>query len=64
VREKLAKSIVTRAAIAGGTVIESEALTTKGPGSGISPARLDEVVGRTAARDLEADQILRWEDLR
>ncbi|MFC7193465.1 SAF domain-containing protein [Halosimplex aquaticum] len=35
----------------------------KRPGTGIEPKRFDEVIGRTARRDIERDQILTWEDI-
>ncbi len=63
IRAKLAKSIVTHTAIREGDTIRREWLTTKGPGSGISPAEMGAVVGRRAARDLEADRVLRKDDL-
>jgi sialic acid synthase SpsE len=63
VRQRLAKSLVTAVAVAKGERIERAMLTTKGPGTGISPARIYEVVGRRAARDLPPDVILREEDL-
>lgn len=44
--------------------ITRDMLAVKRPGTGIAPARLDEVVGRRARRDLEADKTLSWDDLR
>ena len=38
-------------------------VAVKRPGSGIPAKHLEEVVGRVAARDLPADQVLRWDDL-
>jgi spore coat polysaccharide biosynthesis protein SpsF len=40
-----------------------EVLTTKRPGSGISPLHWDEVLGRRAARPLPEDRVLQWADL-
>jgi len=34
------------------------------PGSGIAPAEVDEVVGRTLRRDLAAGTTLQWSDLK
>ena len=34
-------------------------LTTKRPGDGISPMRWDEIVGTTADRDYEVDEMIR-----
>ncbi|MFO0718739.1 MAG: N-acetylneuraminate synthase family protein [Candidatus Paceibacterota bacterium] len=57
-REKLAKSIATTKAIKKGTVITRDMLTVKGPGTGISPANLDFVVGKIAKEDVGEDVIL------
>ncbi len=61
--EKLAKSIVTITDIAVGTVITRDMLTTKGPGSGISPMRMDEVIGKTVSKDIKGDTVLHEEDI-
>ena len=63
VRHKLAKSIVSAVGISKGMVIIREMLTTKGPGSGISPARLHEVIGKRAARDISEDEVIKSEDI-
>lgn len=57
-REKLAKSIVTRIPIQKGTVIKKSMLAAKSPGSGISPARLGDIIDRVAAYDLPEDTLL------
>ena len=58
------RSIVTRCPIAKGTRITRRMLTFKRPATGISPIHLEEVLGKRAARNLEEDHILTWEDLR
>eukprot|EP01129_Flabellula_baltica_P000370 TRINITY_DN10394_c0_g1_i1.p1 TRINITY_DN10394_c0_g1~~TRINITY_DN10394_c0_g1_i1.p1 ORF type:complete len:353 (+),score=112.24 TRINITY_DN10394_c0_g1_i1:24-1082(+) len=55
---KLAKSVVSLVDIPAGTVITREMLTTKGPGSGINPMRMDEVVGKKTLRDIEEDVVI------
>jgi N,N'-diacetyllegionaminate synthase len=62
-RKTFEKSIVTAVPVSQGAVISSEMLTTKRPGSGISAVRIDEVIGRTAARDVEANELLEEADL-
>lgn len=57
-REKLAKSVATKTAIPAGAVITRDMLTIKGPGTGIAPGKLDNVVGRVAEEALEEDVIL------
>lgn len=62
-KEKLAKSIVARVAIPKGTIIKREMLKAKSPGSGISPARIQDLVGRTADHDIAEDAIIPREAL-
>ncbi len=57
-REKLAKSIATKTLIPEGTVITRNMLTIKGPGTGITPGKLDDIIGRIAEKDLEEDIII------
>ncbi|HKQ13582.1 MAG TPA: N-acetylneuraminate synthase [Steroidobacteraceae bacterium] len=52
------KSIVASRAIRAGEVFDSGNLTTKRPGTGISPMRWNEVVGQRAARDFAADELI------
>ncbi|WP_442905510.1 SAF domain-containing protein [Halomonas sp. BC04] len=35
----------------------------KRPGSGLSPSLLNAVIGRRAARAIDVDELLDWEDL-
>lgn len=58
------RSLVSAVPIPSGTVITREMLTCKRPGTGIPPKRLDEVVGRVAARDIPRDALLAPEWLR
>ena len=46
-----------------GQRIEDWMLTTKGPGTGFSPDRLGEVLGRIAARPIPEDVVLTEDDL-
>ena len=57
--EKLSKSIVSTRFISRGTVISRDMLTTKGPGTGISPMDLDKVVGSVAKTDIAEDVVLK-----
>lgn len=58
------RSIVAAREIPRGTRITRKLLAFKRPGTGIPPSQLDNVLGRTAARDLEADSILSYGDLK
>ena len=64
VRARLAKSLATCRRIEAGEVIERSALCCKGPGTGLSPLLLDEVVGRHAKRAIPAGVLLEPEMLR
>ncbi len=50
------KSLVAARAIAKGELFSEENLAAKRPGTGISPMRLDEWLGRPAARDFAPDE--------
>jgi N,N'-diacetyllegionaminate synthase len=50
------KSIVAACAIASGELFSEGNLTVKRPGTGLSPMRWHEVLGRRASRDYQADQ--------
>jgi sialic acid synthase SpsE len=50
------KSIVAARAIEAGEILSVDNLTAKRPGTGISPMRWDELVGRKAARRYERDE--------
>jgi len=52
------KSMVASKAIKAGERLSTENITTKRPGTGISPMRWDEVMGREAVRDFAADEII------
>jgi len=62
-RERFRRSLVAREALGRGHALAEHDLTAKRPGTGISPAELEYVLGRTLATDVEADHVLRWEDL-
>ena len=52
------KSIVAARDIAAGERLSAENLTTKRPGTGISPMRWDSVVGTAAVRDFARDEMI------
>ena len=57
-RKNARRSIVAACDIKAGEVITKEMLTFKRPGTGISPDRIDEVIGKKAAGDIADDTIL------
>lgn len=52
------KSIVANRRIAAGECFSEENLTVKRPGSGISPMKWDEVIGKTATKDFDIDELI------
>lgn len=52
------KSLVAAKPIRNGDKFTLDNLTVKRPGSGISPMRLDEVIGRIASRDFKVDDLI------
>jgi sialic acid synthase SpsE len=61
--KKLAKSIVSVSEIKAGTILSREMLTTKGPGNGISPTRMDDLVGKSVNHTIPADVVLQDADI-
>lgn len=52
------KSIVAKCPIKAGEVFTEDNLTTKRPGSGISPMRWNDIVGKKAVRDFAEDELI------
>lgn len=52
------KSLVASRVIRAGEVFSADNITAKRPGTGISPMRWDEVMGRPAPRDFAADELI------
>jgi N,N'-diacetyllegionaminate synthase len=52
------KSLVASKAIKAGEVLSADNITTKRPGTGISPMSWDAVMGSKAVRDFEVDQLI------
>jgi N-acetylneuraminate synthase len=55
------RSLVSQTQIPRGTVIERDMITYKRPGTGISPADLESVLGRCARVDIPEDKTLTWD---
>jgi N-acetylneuraminate synthase len=62
-RRLFTRSLVARDALPAGTVLAPEHLVIKKPGTGLSPDRLPEVIGRRLTRSVAADQVLAAEDI-
>ena len=57
------KSLVAAHAIAAGTRLTQDAITIKRPGTGLPPAMLTGILGRTAKQDIPGDTVLTMEML-
>jgi len=62
-RRLFTKSLVARRPLARGTVLSSDDLAIKKPGTGLSPDRLPDLVGKKLARAVVEDQLLVAEDI-
>lgn len=62
-RATFEKSVVSRQAIPAGTTVDRDMLTTKRPGNGIPAVRLEDLLGRVAARNIDANVLLQEADL-
>ncbi len=52
------KSLIAARAIRAGEVFSAANIVAKRPGTGVSPMRWDEVIGRKAPRDFAADELI------
>jgi N,N'-diacetyllegionaminate synthase len=62
-RRLFTKSVVARVDLPSGTVLGPEHLALRKPGTGIPPARLNEMAGRKLRRAVTGGTLLAWEDL-
>lgn len=58
-RKNARRSVIANEFIGKGTVVTEDMLTFKRPGTGISPDRIDEIIGKVAVIDIEEDTILK-----
>ena len=62
-RRLFTRSLVARHAMPAGTVLAAEHIAIKKPGTGLSPDRLDQVIGRRLRRAVAEDEVLSAEDI-
>jgi N-acetylneuraminate synthase len=62
-RRLFTRSLVSRTALSAGTVLEAGHLAIKKPGTGLSPDRLADVVGKRLTRAVAADEVLSASDI-
>ncbi len=60
VRSASRRSVVAGVDIPKGARLGADMLTSKRPGTGIDPARMEELVGRRAASDIRSDTVIAW----
>lgn len=60
-RKNARRSLVADCNIKKGTIISKDMLTSKRPGTGVSPADIDKVIGKTFNKDITEDSIVRYE---
>ncbi|MEZ4800813.1 MAG: N-acetylneuraminate synthase family protein [Flavobacteriales bacterium] len=60
-RANARRSLVASRPIAEGAVITAEDLTWKRPASGISPKEIKQVIGKVASRNIEEDEVMKWQ---
>jgi N,N'-diacetyllegionaminate synthase len=58
------KSIVASRQIRAGKKLTGTDVTIKRPGSGVAPKHLDDIIGLKVTKTIEADQPVKWEDLK
>ena len=61
VKQSARRSLVARLDISSGTVLTSEMISFKRPGTGISPVEINAVVGKPCNRDILAEEVLTWD---
>lgn len=60
-RANARRSLVAARPIAEGAIITAEDLTWKRPASGISPKEIKQVIGKAASRNIEEDEVMKWQ---
>jgi sialic acid synthase SpsE len=59
-RKYARRSLVAKETILKGTILTSELIACKRPGTGISPSHLNKVIGKKAKKDILADETITW----
>lgn len=62
-KEKFRRSLVSTKKLKAGHVLTNEDLTSKRPGTGISPDHIDQIIGRNIKNDISDDTVIKWENL-
>jgi len=62
-KSKFRRSIVAEKDLKAGHIITNSDLTSKRPGTGISPELINHLIGRELKADVGADVLLKWQDI-
>ena len=63
VRNVVRRSVVSACDIPSGTIIKTENVVLRRPGTGIQPRDFSKVIGKKTTRNIETGSLLDWEDL-
>jgi len=62
-RKQARRSIVAKVSMKKNEILTREKVTFKRPGTGISPADLDKVLGRKVAKNIPEDELISWDEV-
>ncbi|MFA7084413.1 MAG: N-acetylneuraminate synthase family protein [Arcobacteraceae bacterium] len=62
-REKNRKSIIAKSDLSENEVLTMENIDIKRPGYGISPKYLNRIIGKRVNKNIQNDEVIKWEDL-
>lgn len=62
-KAKFRRSIVVNRDLDAGHILTSADLSSKRPGTGISPNMMDQLIGRKLVSNIESDTLLKWENI-
>ena len=63
-KAKMRRSVIAARDLKAGQVLTADDLDAKRPGTGISPDRIDSMIGMTVTRDITADELLKESDIK
>ena len=63
-KAKMRRSVIAARDLKAGQVLTADDLDAKRTGTGISPDRIDSMIGMTVTRDITADELLKESDIK
>ena len=63
-RKNARRSIVTNENLEKGKKLNEKNLTTKRPGTGITPEKWNKIIGKRLTKNVPSDHVLRWSDIK